>query len=114
LVEAICYGSKSIVDRFESEGVKIKSVVGIGGVAKKSPFIMQTLANVLDMPIKVAMSEQAPALGAAMYAAVASGIYHSVGEAIQFMGNGFETTYMPEKEKVETYQKLYKKYMALG
>src|SRR5690606_191538 len=69
LVEAICFGSKKIVDRFQEEGVQIKSVVGIGGVAKKSPFIMQTLADVLNMPIKVAVSEQAPALGAAMYAA---------------------------------------------
>ncbi|MEQ8880063.1 MAG: ribulokinase, partial [Cyclobacteriaceae bacterium] len=67
LVEAICFGSKKIVDRFVEEGVEIKTVVGIGGVAKKSSFIMQTLADVLNMPIKVAVSEQAPALGAAMY-----------------------------------------------
>ena len=55
-------------DRFEEEGVKIDTVIGIGGVARKSPFIMQTLANVLNMPIKVAESDQAPALGAAIYA----------------------------------------------
>ena len=71
LVEAICFGSKAIVDRFRSEGVDIQQVVGIGGVAKKSDFVMQTLADVLDMPIKIATSEQTPALGAAMYAAVA-------------------------------------------
>lgn len=114
LVEAICFGSKKIVDRFQEEGVQIKSVVGIGGVAKKSPFIMQTLADVLNMPIKVAVSEQAPALGAAMYAAVAAGIYPSMKEAISGMGSGFETTYHPQAEMVRLYQGLYEKYEVLG
>lgn len=114
LVEAICFGSKKIVDRFENEGVQIKSVVGIGGVAKKSGFIMQTLADVLNMPIKIAVSEQAPALGAAMYAAVASGIYPSMREAVSAMGNGFEKTYNPKPEQVALYKKLYARYEALG
>lgn len=114
LVEAICFGSKKIVNRFEGEGVKIKVVVGIGGVAKKSGFIMQTLADVLNMPIKVAVSDQAPALGAAMYAAVAAGIYPSMKESIAAMGNGFEKTYQPQPGMVELYQKLYTKYEALG
>ncbi len=114
LVEAICFGSKQIVERFEEEGVKIKSVVGIGGVAKKSPFIMQTLANILEMPIKITESEQAPALGAAMYAAVAAGIHASVQDAIKAMGNGFVTTYYPDPEMSEVYQHLYEKYNTLG
>lgn len=114
LVEAICFGSKKIVDRFEEEGVRIQSVVGIGGVAKKSSFIIQTLADVLNMPIKVAVSEQAPALGAAMYAAVAAGIHSTMKEAIVAMGNGFETTYQPQPEKAEIYQRLYKRYEVLG
>ena len=114
LVEAICFGSKKIVDRFENEGIEINQIVGIGGVAKKSSFVMQTLSNILNMPIKIANSEQAPALGATMYAAVASGIYTSVENAIQKMGNGFEKTYYPQLEKVEIYQKLYVKYEDLG
>ena len=114
LVEAICFGSKKIVDRFESEGVLVNKIVGIGGVAKKSSFVMQTLANVLNRPIKIANSEQAPALGAAMYASVASGIYNSVEDAIKQMGNGFEKTYYPQAEKVVIYQKLYTKYENLG
>ncbi|MFY0687496.1 MAG: ribulokinase [Cyclobacteriaceae bacterium] len=114
LVEAISFGSKKIVDRFREEGVEIKTVVGIGGVAKKSDFIMQTLANVLDMPIKVAVSEQAPALGAAMYAAVASGIHPDLQSAISAMGNGMEKTYSPEPEKVQLYKALYDKYDRLG
>ncbi len=114
LVESICFGSKKIVDRFREEGVEIKSVVGIGGVAKKSGFIMQTLANVLDMPIKVAVSEQAPALGAAMYASVAAGVHPDMQSAASAMGNGFETTYMPEPEIVEKYKPIYEQYCKLG
>ncbi|RPD96042.1 ribulokinase [Aureibaculum marinum] len=114
LVNAICFGSKKIVQRFEEEGVAINSVIGIGGVARKSPFIMQTLANVLDKPIKIAASDQAPALGAAIYAAVAAGIYPNVIKASQKMGADFEAIYQPEKEKVNTYKNLMQSYNELS
>lgn len=114
LVNAICFGSKKIVDRFEEEGVKINKVIGIGGVARKSPFIMQTLANVLNMPIVVAASDQAPALGAAIYAAVAAGIYPNVQEASQKMGSDFEAEYLPQTEHVEKYAELMNQYQILA
>ncbi|MDO3695344.1 ribulokinase [Wenyingzhuangia sp. chi5] len=114
LVNAICFGSKKIVDRFEEEGVKIDTVIGIGGVARKSAFIMQTLANVLNMPIKVAASDQAPALGAAIYAAVAAGIYPNVIEASKKMGSDFEAEYFPETEKLEAYEALMASYSELS
>jgi L-ribulokinase len=114
LVNAICFGSKLIVDRFESEGVKINAVIGIGGVARKSPFIMQTLANVLNMPIKVAESDQAPALGAAIYAAVAAGVYGDVIEASKKMGSDFEAEYFPQADKIEKYEELMQSYRELG
>ncbi len=114
LVEAICFGSKKIVDRFEEEGLEIKTVIGMGGVAKKSRFVMQTMADVLNMPIKVATSEQAPALGAAMYAAVAAGIYQSTEDAIKHMSNGFDKTYTPIPENVSIYQQLYANYNELA
>ena len=103
-----------IVDRFISEGVKINTVIGIGGVARKSPFIMQTLANVLNMPIKVAESDQAPALGAAIYAAVAAGIFENVIEASKVMGSDFEAEYFPQRENVIKYEELLKLYITLG
>jgi L-ribulokinase len=114
LVEAICFGSKKIVDRFESEGIPIKAVVGLGGVAKKSPLVMQTLADVLNRPIKIARSEQAPALGAAMYAAVAAGVYPDVSAAVRAMGNGFDRVYQPIPEHAVLYEKLYAAYGRLG
>jgi L-ribulokinase len=114
LVNAICFGSKKIVDRFEEEGVKINKVIGIGGVARKSPFIMQTLANVLNMPIVVAASDQAPALGAAIYAAVSAGIYPTVQEASRKMGSDFEAEYFPQADQVEKYAELMNQYQILA
>lgn len=114
LVEATAFGSKAIVDRFIEEGVPIRKVIGIGGVAKKSPFVMQTLADVLNMPIKVASADQACALGAAMCASVAAGIHPTMEAAQQAMGSGFDAEYHPNVDKVATYQKLYQKYINLG
>lgn len=114
LVNAICFGAKKIVDRFEEEGVKINKVIGIGGVARKSPFIMQTLANVLDMPIAVAASDQTPALGAAVYAAVSAGIYPTVQEASMKMGSAFEAEYQPKAEEVQHYRELMQQYQKLA
>lgn len=114
LVNAICFGSKKIVDRFEEEGVKINKVIGIGGVARKSPFIMQTLANVLNRPIVVAASDQAPALGAAIYAAVSAGIYPNVQEASRKMGSDFEAEYFPQVDQVEKYAELMSQYQDLA
>lgn len=112
-VEATAFGSKAIADRFVSEGVSIKSVIALGGISKKSAFVMQTLANVLNMEIKVVRSEQACALGSAMFAATASGIYDNVNEAQKALSSGFDVIYYPEAEKVEIYKELYKKYREL-
>lgn len=114
LVEAISFGSKSIVERFRQEGVKIDAVIGLGGVAKKSTLVMQTLADVLNMPIKVATSDQAPALGAAMYASVAAGIHADTESAIQAMSNGFDKIYEPISDNVPVYEKLYSEYVEFG
>jgi L-ribulokinase len=114
LVEATCFGSKAIVERFIQEGIPVKGIIGLGGVAKKSPFIMQMLADVLNMPVKVHKSEQTCALGAAMFAATAAGIYSQVEHAMQAMGTGFEKTYYPNQEKVDLYQNRYQKYLSLG
>jgi L-ribulokinase len=114
IVEATAYGSKAIVDRFIEEGVPIKQVIAIGGVAKKSPFVMQTLSDVLNMPIKVASSDQACALGAAMNASVAAGVYATLADAQKAMGSGFDANYTQRPESVEVYKSLYEKYQKLG
>lgn len=114
LVESTCFGAKAIVDRFISEGIPVRGLIGLGGVAKKSPFIMQMMADVMNMPIKIHRSEQTCALGAAMFAATAAGIYNKVEEAMNAMGQGFEKIYYPNEERTEIYQKRYKKYLVFG
>lgn len=114
LVEATVFGSKAINDRFISEGIRIDGVIALGGVAKKSPFVMQIITDVLDKPIKVARSEQACALGTAMAAAVAAGVHANLGEAQEKMGGGFEMEYHPISENVEKYKALYEKYRKFG
>ncbi len=114
LVEATAFGAKKIVDRFISEGVRIDGIVALGGVAKKSPFVMQVVADVLNMPILVAKSEQACALGTAMAAATVAGLYPTVLDAQKAMGNGYETEYKPVKANAEAYNKLYQLYSQAG
>ncbi|MCX6215025.1 ribulokinase [Spirosoma sp.] len=114
LVEATAFGSRSIVERFIEEGVPIKKVIAIGGVAKKSPFVMQTLADVLNKPIQVASADQACALGAAMCAAVAAGVHPTMEAAQKAMGSGFDAEYHPRAEQAATYETLYQKYLKLG
>jgi L-ribulokinase len=114
LVEATAFGSRAIVERFAREGVEIKEIIGLGGVAKKSPFVMQTLADVLNMPIKVARTEQTCAFGAAMFAAVVAGIYPKVEDAQKAMGQGFEKEYFPNPENAAKYVRIYNKYLKIG
>ncbi|WP_080057669.1 ribulokinase [Spirosoma aerolatum] len=114
LVEATAFGSRSIVERFIQEGVPIKKVIAIGGVAKKSPFVMQTLADVLNKPIQVASADQACALGAAMCAAVAAGVHPTMVAAQHAIGSGFDAEYQPRSEQVPVYETLYQKYLKLG
>ena len=75
---------------------------------------MQTLANVLNKPIKIAASDQTPALGAAIYAAVAAGIYPNVIEASQKIGSDFDGEYFPQLDKVAAYHKLLLAYDQLS
>ncbi|MBQ3250917.1 MAG: ribulokinase [Bacteroidales bacterium] len=114
LVEATAYGSRAIVDRFRREGVRIDSIIGIGGIALKSPFVMQTLSDVLNMPIKVCNTDQACALGAAMFAATAAGAYPTIEAARDAMNSGFAHEYQPIPANVEVYDRLYQKYEVLG
>mgnify|MGYP004447072981 CR=1 FL=1 len=114
LVEATAYGTKAIVDRFLREGVKIESVIGIGGIALKSPFVMQTMSDVINLPIKVCNTDQACALGAAMFAATAAGIYPRLEDAIAAMNSGFAKEYTPDPARAARYAALFPSYQALG
>ena len=114
LVEATAFGSKAIIDRFLENNIEIEEVIGIGGISQKSSFVMQTLADVLGMPIKVAKTEQACAFGAAMFAAVVAGVFPKVEAAQHAMGQGFMKEYQPNPDNHKTYLRIYKKYRELG
>jgi len=114
LAEATCFGAKSIVDRFEEQGVSVKGIIGIGGVAKKSPYIMQMMADVLEMPIRIHRFEHTCALGAAMFAAVVAGIYPDIQAAMEAMGTGFEKEYHPQHKNRQMYRQHYQQYLGLG
>lgn len=114
LVEATAFGSRMINERFIAEGVQIDGIIAMGGVAKKSPFVMQIVADVLNMPIKVARTEQASALGSAMAAAAVAGLYPDIPSAQEKMGGGFEKEYFPDSEHAGIYNTLFGKYQQLG
>lgn len=114
LAEATCFGAKSIVECFKDQNIPVKGIIGIGGVAKKSPYIMQMMADILEMPIRIHRFEHTCALGAAMFASVSAGIYSTVEGAMNAMGTGFEKEYKPNKKKQKMYREHYQQYQTLG
>lgn len=114
LVEATAFGAKAIVMRFVEEGIPVKKIIVLGGISKKSKFVLQTLADVLQIEIGVVKSEQACALGAAMFAATISGIHADIQKAQHAMSSGFDKTFMPDPAKGKIYEKLFRQYISLG
>lgn len=114
LVEATCFGAKAIADRFKEQGIEIKGLIGLGGVAKKSPYIMQVMADVMGMPIRIHKSDQTCAIGAAMFAATVAGEYKNVEVAMKAMGQGFDAVYHPNPANTAYYQTRYEQYQKLG
>lgn len=114
LVEATAFGSRVINDRFIEEGARIDGIIALGGVAKKSEFVMQIVADVLNMPIRVVRSEQTCALGSAMAASVVAGIHPDLAAAQEAMGSGFEKEYHPDPKRAKIYNRLFEEYKKLG
>jgi L-ribulokinase len=114
LAEATAFGARAIVERFREEGVPIERIVAIGGVARKSPFVVQIVSDVLNMPIDVPASDQCVALGAAIFAAVAAGLYPDIPSAQKALCAPVEKTYIPDSSRTGVYDRLYTKYKKLG
>ena len=114
LVESTAFGLRRIIEHMRSQGLTIQSMNAVGGIAKKAPFVMQVLADIIGMPIQIIESENACALGAAMFAAVVSGIYSSIEDADSHMKSPIEKVYIPNPDMQEVYHKLYSKYILLG
>jgi len=112
LIEATAFGARRIVEAFNDAGVPVREFVAAGGLIK-NPFLMQIYADVLNMPLTVMSSEQAPALGSAIHAAVAAGAYPDVPAAARVMGRAEKDVYQPIKENVAAYEELFGEYRSL-
>jgi L-ribulokinase len=117
LIEATAYGTRMIIDTFEESGVPISELYAAGGIAEKNPFLMQIYSDVTNREIRISASAQAPALGSAMFGAVAAGKerggYDSIVEAAREMARIKDVVYRPIPANVETYNKLYEEYRLL-
>ncbi len=114
LLEAAAFGARAIVERFLEDGVPIKEVIGIGGVSLKSPLLMQILADVLNMPVKIKASTQCCALGAALAGATAAGYFSGLKEAMEKIASADLKIYQPQLQNIELYNQLYTQYQELA
>jgi L-ribulokinase len=110
LVEATAFGAKMIIDRVRQYGVPVEQVLNCGGLAVKSPFLMQVYADILDMPMAVAASDQTCALGAAMFGAVAAGAFRDIRAVQRQVCRIRDRVYQPIPENVAVYAELFKLY----
>ncbi|HEY5156943.1 MAG TPA: ribulokinase [Anaerolineales bacterium] len=117
LIEATAYGTRVIVDTFQQHGVPIHELVACGGLPEKNKLLMQIYADVTGREIKVSASKQAPALGAAMFGAVAAGGaaggYASIYDAAQNMAHLKAETFKPIPDNQKVYEKLFAEYLRL-
>jgi L-ribulokinase len=117
LIEATAFGTRVIIDAFEKAGVRVDGIVACGGLPERNPLLIQIYADVTGRDIAVAASKQAPALGSAMFGAVAAGAaaggYDSIVDASRRMAHLSGTTYEPKGAHRDTYDTLYREYVRL-
>ncbi|GAA3816790.1 ribulokinase [Sphaerisporangium flaviroseum] len=112
LIEATAFGARVIVETFESSGVPVEEFVVAGGLLKNA-FLMQVYADVLRRPLSVIGSDQGPALGSAIHAAVAAGAYDDITQAAAAMGKRSTAVYEPDSARADAYDRLYAEYRRL-
>ena len=110
---AVC-GLYRLIESFEKQGIDIEKVIAVGGISKKSPYVMQMLSDLSDREICILDSDQTCAQGAAMYAAVASGIYKDLEMAAGHIAAKCIKVYKPNSRKKEWYRKHYYEYLKLA
>lgn len=118
LIEATAYGTNWIIETYESAGIAISEIFACGGIVEKNPMMMQIYADITNREIFLSASDQTPALGAAMFGAVAAGSaaggYDSIFKAAKAMGRVKEKIYKPIPEHVQRYSQLYQEYKKLA
>lgn len=114
LVMGTVFGSRRIFQSFLENGIPVERLIAVGGIARKSAYVMQMMADVLERPIMVCREEQVCARGAAIYAAVCAGLYQDIPSAQKAFCEPYQASYFPDPAKAETYRALYEKYLSLG
>ncbi|MDR1203284.1 MAG: ribulokinase [Tannerellaceae bacterium] len=110
LVESTAFGARAIIEQFINNGIEIEEIIGVGGITQKSPYVMQVLSDVLGKTIKVIETREACALGVAICAAVAAGIYPNIQEAQDVICMKVTKCYTPNESSHQYYSQQYKKY----
>ncbi len=112
LIEATAFGTRTIIEAFEKSGVPVTELVIAGGLTKNA-LLMQIYADVTRMPLSVIGSEQGPAVGSAIHAAVAAGAYPDIHAAARTMGNVRRSVHVPDEERARAYDALFDEYTTL-
>lgn len=112
LLEATAFGARVIIENFVARGVEVNEFVAAGGLTKNK-LLMQIFADVTRLPVAIAVSSQAGALGSAIFAATAAGVYGSVVEAANAMGKRVKNAYLPDEERAKLYDRLFSHYKYL-
>jgi L-ribulokinase len=112
LLESTAFGTRKIIETFEESGVPVRELVIAGGLMKND-ILMQIYADVTRRPLSLIGSDQGPALGSAIHAAVAAGIYPDVPAASEAMGTCERNAYLPDAERAAAYDALYAEYVLL-
>ena len=117
LIEATAFGTRVIVENFAKHGVDTDKIFATGGISQKNPMMMQIYADVTRRPIRIAGSEYGPALGAAVFGALAAGTdrggYDSVFDATKVMANLTDIEYIPNEDNAKVYDQLYAEFLEL-
>ncbi|NED98825.1 ribulokinase [Phytoactinopolyspora halotolerans] len=112
LLEATAFGTRTIIEAFQTSGVRVEELIVAGGLLKNA-FLMQTYADVTGLPLSTAVSEQAPAVGSAIHAAVAADAYDDIRVAAAAMGRVNRAVYTPDPERAKAYEALFAEYTRL-
>ncbi len=110
-IASTAFGARAIMECFIDQQVPVEEVLAMGGIARKSPIIMQACADIMNRPIAVVGSDQCCALGAAIFAAVAAGVFRNVAEAQAAMASPIEQTYTPKPDAVAAFEAIYQRYL---
>jgi L-ribulokinase len=113
LLESIAFGNRRIMDNFEEHGLGLSEIVAVGGIAERSPLVMQLLADTSGREVRVPSSGEIPARGAALFGAVAAGAFEDIAAAIAATRPSVARTYRPNPAAKEIYDQLYGVYRTL-